>query len=1195
MFLDFLSFELKLRLKSISTYCYFGLWALLSFLSVAATDFGPVPSGKILLNGPYATQLIDFQFGFFGAIVIAAIFGTAILRDFQRDTYQIIFTKPITKFAYLGGRWAGSFFTTAIVFLGLPFGEALGSFAPWADHTRIAPVDLSNLAMLLYHYAVILLPEIFFLGTVFFLVAALTRRIIVVYLQGAVLYAVYFIGLVTVSQTRSLSPFWPAVFDPIGLLLGTSVARYWTVVERNTLWIPLKDMFLWNRVVWCSVGLVALAALFALFPMSAEALTSSKSKKRKLEAQESTAPPKPRFHNTLPAVSTSYSFVTGLQQFVSLTRIYFRNIFREIPFWAITIVMVAICMLNGHFAGHRDGANVWPVTYYMLDSIEGGGILFLFIIATMYAGELVWRERDTHFEQIHDALPYPSWIDTLGKFSALATAELFLLTTVMLCGILSQTIAGYYNFELLQYIKELYIVTFPQVLIFALLAFFLQTVVSNKFVGHGIAIGAFLIPPIFERIGFSDRLYLYDDVVPYTYSDMNGYGHFVQPLFWSILYWLSWAVLLGVIASLLARRGAEINLRARLRTAKRSLPAYAILLIIPALAAIGSGCWYYYNTHKLNPFLTEQDGRKLQADYEKLYKKYENAPIPKVTAVDTQVDIFPQERRFHATGTYTAVNKSDKPISEIYISNTRRSLKSITFDRPATATIADSAHGFWQYHLATPLAPGETLPIHFECAYANPGFRNNGEQAEFAYNGTFFDKDYFFSLGYDRGREIDNPVRRREANLPTQEEMPDRGNPVAMNTNLFSTDSDFITYHTVVSTTPSQIAISPGYLVREWQQNNRRYFEYSMGSTRIQNFFNYMSGDYAVRREKYKGTNIEVYYYPGHAYNIDKMIGASEGGLDYYTANYGPYQFAQYRIIEFPRYRGFAQSFPNTVPFSEAIGFIGRLEKPEDIDFTWFVTAHELAHQWWGHQLIGGAEKGSNMMSESLAEYSALRVMQKKYGDENMRRFLKFELDGYLRGRSGEVRHEPPLVLVQSEPYVWYQKGSMAFYGLSDAIGEDKLNFALKTFLDKWKMNGPPYPDTRDLVAALRQQTPPELQYMITDLFETITLYDNKTASAKVQETPDHKYKVTLTVDAHKMRANGEGAETEIPIHDLIEVGVFKGKKDSEKPLHTEKVWITQPHTTFTYIVNEKPTRAAIDPYSKLIDRNPEDNWADIE
>jgi len=1192
MFLEFFFFELKLRFKSVATYCYFALWIVIAFSTVAAEGFGPAGIGKILLNGPYVTEQMDVTMTFFGSIIIAAIFGTSILRDFQRDTYQIIFTKPITKLAYLGGHWAGSLVTTLFVFLGLPLGEILGCFAPWADHARIAPIDVPMLA---YHYAVLIAPQIFFLGTVFFLVAALTRKVIVVYLQGVALFIVYLIGFISVQQTRSLNPFWPSVFDPVGMILMRSIGRYWTVVEQNTLWVPFSGMFLWNRLLWFSVGLVTFAAIFLFFPMSAEALTARRSRKQKAEAQESTAPPAPRFHYLLPIVSTSYGFSTGLRQFSSLTRIYSRNIFREIPFWALGILMVAFCMVNGNFAGNVNGADVWPVTYYMLQAIEGNGILFLYIVATMYAGELVWRERDTHFEQIHDALPVSGWIDTLGKLTALLEAELVLLTGVMLCGILSQIIAGYYNFELLQYFKELYVVTFPQVVMFALLAFFVQTVISNKFIGHGIVIGVFLLELIMDNMGLSDRLYMYGDVVPYIYSDMNGYGHYVQPLLWSSAYWMAWAILFGVLASLLTRRGAETGLRARLQIAKQSLPAYAVMLVVPLLAIVATGGWYYYNTHMLNEFRTDSGNRKMQADYEKAYKKYERLPIPKITAVDTHVDMYPDQRRFHATGTYTAVNKTDKPIADIYITNGQQSIKAISFDRPATATLSDTKLGFWIYRLVTPLAPGASLQIRFECAYDNPGFRNNGEQAQFAYNGTFFDMGYFPSLGYSQGRELDSPVRRKEAGLGPLEELPDRGDNYGMNTDLFSPDSDFITYHTVVSTSANQIAISPGDLVRDWQQDGRHYFEYSMGSTRIQDFFDYNSGDYAVKRDSWHGTKLEVYYLKSHTRDLDKMMDASKGGLEYYTKNYGPYQFDQYRIIEFPRYRNFAQSFPNTVPFSEGIGFIGRLKRPDDIDFTTFVTAHELAHQWWGHQLVGGMEKGSNMMSESLAEYSALRVMQKKYGDEHMRRFLKHELDGYLRGRAGEVRHEPPLVLVQNEPYVWYQKGSMAFYALSDAIGEDKLNVALREFLEKWKMNGPPYPDTRGLVEALRKQTPPEFQYMVTDLFETITLYDNKAVSAKVQETPDHKYKVTLIVDARKMRANGDGAETEIPIHDWIEVGIFKGKKDSEEPLHTEKIWITQPRTTFDFVVNEKPTRAAIDPYSKLIDRNPEDNWADVE
>ena len=70
--------------------------------------------------------------------------------------------------------------------------------------------------MLAYHYAVIIAPEIFFLGSLFFLVAALTRRIVVVYLQGVVLFAGYLIGIIAVLQTRSLNVYWPSVFDPVG-------------------------------------------------------------------------------------------------------------------------------------------------------------------------------------------------------------------------------------------------------------------------------------------------------------------------------------------------------------------------------------------------------------------------------------------------------------------------------------------------------------------------------------------------------------------------------------------------------------------------------------------------------------------------------------------------------------------------------------------------------------------------------------------------------------------------------------------------------------------------------------------------------------------------------------------------------------------------------------------------------------------
>jgi aminopeptidase N len=346
--------------------------------------------------------------------------------------------------------------------------------------------------------------------------------------------------------------------------------------------------------------------------------------------------------------------------------------------------------------------------------------------------------------------------------------------------------------------------------------------------------------------------------------------------------------------------------------------------------------------------------------------------------------------------------------------------------------------------------------------------------------------------------------------------------------------------------------------------------------------------------------NLEVYYDPAHSYDIDDMLASSRAGLDYFQANFSPYQFTQYRIMEFPRYRTFAQSFPNTVPFSEAIGFITRMTKPTDVDLTYFVTAHELGHQWWGHQLIGGQVQGSNMMSETLAQYSAYMLMQHKYGKDYMHKVLRHFLDQYLRGRSGELRHEPPLALVQREAYVWYQKGGQIMYTLADYIGEDKVNAALHNFLTAHRyanannqVDGA-YPDTRMLVDALRAQTPPDLQYLVDDGFNRIVLYDNKAISATSRELLNGKFEVTLDVQARKVQADGNGVESPMALSDYIDVGVFTGAKDEEKPLYMKREKLTQEHQRFTVVVDKQPTRAGIDPYNKLIDRISDDNMIDV-
>ncbi len=1225
LFWEFFTFELRFRFKSLSTYMYLLVWIMFSFLGVASESFGPIgnSNGKILLNGPYANTYNDVGAALFGIIIIAAIFGTSILRDFQRDTYQILFTQPISKFAYLGGRWAGSFVTTVFAFSGMLLGTYLGTFAPWADHTRIGP---NHLWTYLQPFLSILVVQIFFIGSLFFAVGALTRKIFIVYLQGVALFMIYVIGITVFVSTRSLERFWSSIFDPIGILLINNITRYWTVIERNTqlvTWSPavVNGAFLYNRLLWMSVGLVSLGTVWALFPMSVEALTARSQGRRAAKAKEQdlaeALPVRSLVPAALPRVRQAFTASTTFAQYLSLSRLRMRNIFRDIPFWALVALIVAFGINNGYFAGRVAEQNVWPVTYRMVQAVEGRALRFLFIVAGLYAAELLWRERDTHFDGIHDALPMRESTDWLSRLTAVVVVELILLAFAMLIGVVMQTILGYHHYEFAQYFKELYVVTFPQVLTFILLALFVQTVVSNKFVGYAILLGAFILMPILYSFGWENTLYLIGQTPAYTYSDMNGYGHFVPALFWSITYWFAICAFLGVVSIALARRGAEDSLRARARLALQRAPRLAPAALFFFVIAAGAGGWYFYNAHVLNEYLDSKARRDIQADYETKFKQYEGLLQPKVTAVDATVNIYPDRRSFDGTVRMTLQNKTRQPIPQVHITDQMQSATNVQFDRPFHLVSSAPRNIYSIYALDQPLAPGETLTLTCNVGHQTRGFRDGNELAEFAYNGTFFDSSYVPYIGYNNGMELADPRRRREEKLPALVEMAHRGDPAhSVNNVFFQGESDWVTYHTVVSTSSNQIAIAPGYLQREWQENGRHFYEYSMGSTHILDFFAYISGRYQSKKETYHGPNgdvsLEVYYDPAHTYDVDDMLASSRAGLDYYQRVFSPYQFNQYRIFEFPRYRTFAQSFPNTIPYSEGIGFISRVIKPVDIDFTYFVTAHELGHQWWAHQLVGADVEGSNMMSESLAEYSALQVMAHKYGRDLMHRFLRHELDGYLRGRAGEVRHEPPLALVQREQYVWYQKGGQILYTLADYIGEEKLNLALHNFLMQYRYANAnnqvdanstvhaantfddPYPDTRMLVDAIKAQTPPELQYLVDDGFNRIVLYDNQAVTATSQRTSDGKYKVTLEVKARKMQADGNGAETPMVLSDYIEVGVFSGKKDEEKPLYLKKEKFTEDHKTFEIVVDQQPTLAGIDPYNKLIDRNADDNMINV-
>jgi aminopeptidase N len=287
------------------------------------------------------------------------------------------------------------------------------------------------------------------------------------------------------------------------------------------------------------------------------------------------------------------------------------------------------------------------------------------------------------------------------------------------------------------------------------------------------------------------------------------------------------------------------------------------------------------------------------------------------------------------------------------------------------------------------------------------------------------------------------------------------------------------------------------------------------------------------------------------------------------------------------------------MPYSESIGFNANTDDPTKIDFTSYVVAHEMAHQYWAHQVVGADMQGGTMSSETLAQYSALMVMKKMYGPDQIRRFLKYELDSYLSNRKGEAVEEVPLQRVENQGYIHYRKGSLAMYLLQERLGEDAVNRALARFVAKYRFKGAPYLRSTDLIAEFRAEAKtPEQQQLITDLFERITLYDLKVTDAATRRDATG-WTTTLTIAADKFTASGKGAETKAKLAEPIEVGLFTARpglgsfaaKDvvvmARQPLRSGVQKVTL-HS------KAKPTFAGVDPYNYYVDRNSDDNVKDV-
>ena len=1195
------SFEVRQRLRRISTYVYFLIFFALSVLFAcmaggaipgATVDFGT--GGKIFLNSPYALNVITMYITFLGIVVTGSIAGQATYQDTDYRTTELLYTAPITKFDYLGGRFLAALAVQLLVFSSVGLGAYVGMRLPWLDPTRLGP---NHAAAYLQPYLILVLPNLVLTSAIFFGLAALSKKMLPVY-AGSVLLLIGYFTAAQFSTNLAVNT-TVALADPFGANAVDRLTQYWSPFQRNTQLIPLAGVLLLNRVLWLGLGAIILVITYSRFSLGYPVRSGKQTVP--VAAEEEIPPPA----QELPTVGTTFSTGASWRQFFSLTRIQFAETVKNVFFIVLLLAGGLFAILTANQVNNPFSSHTYPVTYQMLQGATAGLFVFALAIITFYAGELVWRERDAGLAQIVDSLPVERWVLFSSKLAALMMVQVILVLVTMAAGMVVQVLHGYYHFELGLYFTDLFGIRLFGYWALCVLAFFIHTLVNQKYFGHFVMVLYFVSTLALPGIGWQHYLYRYGQAPTYIYSDMNGYGPFAAPLFWFILYWSIAAIGLAILTGTLWVRGSESSGRLRLQAAASRFTRPVIAgLSICALLLAGVGGYIFYNTNILNPYVTPYAIDEARAQYEKKYRQYKDVPQPKITDINTQIDLDPVNRSVQMRGTMMLENKSSSSIDRVAITvlpvdlapvpPPHREIHKLEFAGGQTSIIKDDQLGFYLFRLPTPLPPHGRIALDYAVAYRNVGFVNNTPNLDITYNGTFLNDRYAPFIGYAADIELTDDSTRHKHGLDKAKRMPKLEDVAARNENGIDSEADWIHLESTVSTSPDQIAIMPGYLQREWTENGRRYFHYKMDAP-ILNLYSLNSARYTVRRDHWRDVNLEIYYHAGHEFDLDRMMDSMKASLDYCSANFSPFQFHQLRIIEFPRYGTFAESFANTIPFSESIGFITYVDPKtvDQIDIPFFVTAHETAHQWWAHQVMSANVEGGTSIVETLAQYTALMVMQHRYGAQSMQKFLRFELDGYLRGRAQERNEEEPLYRVDAnQGYIHYNKGAMVMYALQDYIGEDNVNQALAEFTREYAFKGPPYPVSLDLIGYLKKHTPPEYQYLYDDLWENITLYDNRARTATYVKQADGTYQVDLVLEARKARADGKGQEHTVAVNDLIDVGVLDS---SGHYLYLQKQRINEDRTELKLTVNQLPARAGIDPLNKLIDRNPDDNMLPVE
>lgn len=329
----------------------------------------------------------------FGQVITTMVAVTAVLRDDATRMSEVLATSGLSARTWLAGRLLAASLVLTLVYVAIPVGVAIG--AALVDGAATAPTVARRAASV---FVVLTMPTTLTVALAIGVCAALTRRVL-----GALIGALALVGLWQLSlvleasaSTRVLG----ALLDPFGNAPVLAETRDWDAAARAEQPVPWRGLVLQNRLIWMTVGLLVAAVGLWRVRWSAGGTKVAKPKQQRM-------------------LRTGPERIGPFRSIAQFTSLWIR----ADGAWRIVASLAAAnALLNAVFTAPPPGNDLHALAE-TLSSIREHARVFFILLATVYAGELVWRDRDVGIDALMNTMPVSSRVASSARLVGLASAQ----------------------------------------------------------------------------------------------------------------------------------------------------------------------------------------------------------------------------------------------------------------------------------------------------------------------------------------------------------------------------------------------------------------------------------------------------------------------------------------------------------------------------------------------------------------------------------------------------------------------------------------------------------------------------------------------------------------------------------------------------------------------------------------------------